>query len=147
MSQEALSRPLAAVGIIVRNKEGKILLGERLSSHGQSTFQAPGGHMEHGMTFEEAARTEVAEETGLTDIEFVRIVSVNNERVYGKHYVNVGFLVDHKSGEPGNPEPEKSRNWKWYDPRELPEPMFPSSKGIIEAWLSGTLVNEIEASA
>ena len=103
--------------------------------------------MEHGASFEETARLEVAEETGLTDINFVQLVSVNNERIYGKHYVNIGFLVDCLSGEPGNPEPEKSRNWKWYDPRELPEPMFPPSKVVIDAWFSGKLINEIVVSA
>jgi len=145
MSQEAFSRPLAAVGVIVRNKDGKILLGERLGSHGENTYQAPGGHLEHGQNFIDAAFREVEEETGLTNLSFVQLVSINNELIYGKHYVNIGFLVDCNSGEPGNPEPEKSRNWTWYDPHHLPEPMFPPSKGVIDAWLSGRLVNEIRA--
>ena len=136
MSQEAFTRPLTAVGVIVRNKEGKILLGERIASHGENTYQAPGGHLEHGQSFIEAARREVEEETGLTDLTFVKLVSINNEHIYGKHYVNIGFLVDCNSGEPGNPEPEKSRNWTWYDPHQLPEPMFPPSRGVIDAWLS-----------
>lgn len=144
MSDEARIRPLAAVGIIVVNKDGKILLGERLASHGANTYQAPGGHMEFGKTFEDQARDEVAEETGLTNIIFKQVICVNNERVEGKHYVNVGFLAEHVSGEPTNPEPEKSRNWDWYDPNNLPEPMFPPSKGIIDAWKSGKSFNEIQ---
>ena len=145
MSEEAKTRPLVAVGVIVRNREGKILLGERLSygTHGAYMWQAPGGHMVHGMTFEEAARTEVMEETGVTDITFVKMICVNNEHVYGKHYVNIGFLVDCNSGEPGNPEPEKSRNWSWYDPQNLPQPMFPPSKGVIDAWLTNAFTNDI----
>lgn len=147
MSEEAKQRPLVAVGIIVRNRDGKILLGERLSYGASGIYQAPGGHMEHGMSFEDAARAEVAEETGLTDITFVKAVCLNNERLRDKHYVNIGFLVDCNSGEPSNPEPDKSRNWQWYDPHNLPEPLFPPSKGIIDAWLSGTFVSEIEAGA
>ena len=142
--EKTKQRPLVAVGVIIV-KEGKILIGERLASHGAGTFSIPGGHFEFGKTFEEVARMEVREETGLTDILFKRIVSVNNERVYGKHYVNIGFLTEWKSGEPYAAEPEKSRNWKWYDPKELPEPMFAPSKGIIDAWLSGKLINEITA--
>jgi 8-oxo-dGTP diphosphatase len=142
MSEEAKQRPLVAVGVIVL-KEGKILLGERIASHGKDTWQIPGGHFEYGKTFEEQAKAEVAEETGLTDIEFKRIVSLNNEIVYGKHYVNIGFLAEWKGGEPYAAEPEKSRNWQWFDPKELPSPMFPPSKGIIEAWLSGTFTQEV----
>lgn len=142
MSDGTQQRPLVAVGVIVL-KDGKILIGERLSSHGANTYQLPGGHFEFGKTFEEQARAEVAEETGLTDIEFKKPVSLNNERVFGKHYVNIGFLAEWKSGEPSNPEPTKSRNWQWYDPQDLPEPMFPPSKGVVDAWLSGTFFNEV----
>lgn len=142
MSDEAHSRPLVAVGIIIV-KDGKILVGERLSSHGAHTYQIPGGHFEFGKSFEEQARLEVEEETGLTDIEFKRPISLNNERVYGKHYVNIGFLTEWKSGEPGNPEPTKSRNWQWYDPTHLPKPLFAPSKGVIDAWLSGNFFNEV----
>jgi 8-oxo-dGTP diphosphatase len=145
MSEEAKTRPLVAVGVIVRNGEGKILLGERLGSHGANTYQIPGGHMEHGKTFEDTALDEVREETGLTDIEFIKVVSINNERIYGKHYVNLTFLVECKSGEPTNPEPEKSRGWQWYDLDNLPDPIFPPSKASIESLKSGILVTEVEA--
>jgi 8-oxo-dGTP diphosphatase len=75
MSDEATQRPLVAVGVIIRNADGHVLIGERLSkSHGAGTYQIPGGHMEFGTTFEETARTEVMEETGLTDITFKQIV-------------------------------------------------------------------------
>jgi len=143
MSDETKQRPFAAVGIIVL-KEGKILVGERLASHGAQMYQLPGGHLEFGKTFEEQARAEVAEETGLTDIEFKQPFCLNNERVFGKHFVNVGLLAEWKGGEPRSPEPEKSRNWRWYDPKDIPEPMFPPSKGVIDAWLSGTFFNEIQ---
>ncbi len=144
METEKEQRPLVAVGVIIV-KDGKILVGERLTSHGAGTYQIPGGHFEFGKTFEEQARTEVAEETGLTDIVFRKPICLNNEQVYGRHYVNIGFLAEWKSGEPRDAEPEKSRNWQWYDPHKLPEPMFAPSKGSIDAWLSGKFFNEIEA--
>jgi 8-oxo-dGTP diphosphatase len=99
--------------------------------------------MEFGKTFEEQARTEVREETGLTDIVFKKPISLNNELVYGKHYVNIGLLAECLSGEPTNPEPQKSRNWKWYDPDNLPGPLFAPSKGVIDAWRTGTFFSEI----
>jgi 8-oxo-dGTP diphosphatase len=148
MSEEAKQRPLVAVGVIVRNQEGKILVGERFGSHGAGTYQIPGGHMEYGKSFEETARDEVREETGLTDLAFKQIVCVNNEVIYGgKHYVNIGFLVDCASGEPMTTEPDKSRNWQWLDPHRLPSPMFAPSQGVIDAWLSGTFTTEVRTGA
>src|SRR3989344_2901531 len=142
MSEEAKQRPLVAVGIIVL-RDGKILVGERIASHGAGTWSIPGGHMEFGKTFEEQARAEVAEETGVTDIEFRKVLCLNNDIVYGKHYVNIGFLTEWKSGEPYNAEPEKSRNWQWVDPHHLPEPMFAPSKAVVKAWLTGSFFNEV----
>ncbi len=145
MSEEATQRPLVAVGVIIRNKDGKILLGERLRSHGAGTYQIPGGHMEYGKSFEETARDEVREETGLTDLTFVKVFALNNEVVYGKHYVNLGFLMECERGEPGNPEPEKSRNWKWYGLDELPSPIFAPSKGMIDSYQSGMFSSEVRS--
>ena len=150
MSEEAKQRPLVAVGVIIikpakeKDKE-KILVGERLASHGAGTYQLPGGHLEFGMSFEGQARAEVEEETGLTDIEFKGVVALANEIIHGKHYVNITFLVEWKSGEPNEGEAGKSRNWKWYSFSEIPEPMFASSRGCIDAWRSGKFLNEIRA--
>ncbi len=134
-------RPKVGVGVIVV-KDGKILMGERIASHGANTWQIPGGHLEFGETFEETAMREVAEETGITDIEIEGLVSVSNERDYGKHYANISMLAKWKSGEPRDAEPEKSRNWQWIDPTSLPEPMFISSKKVVENWLARTIYSD-----
>lgn len=139
----AKPRPLVAVGIIVLNAADQILIGERVGSFGAGTYQLPGGHLEFGKTFEEAARDEVMEETGLTDIVFERIITLQNEIIYDKHYVNLGFQVRSTSGTPMNPEPDKSRNWKWYDIDSIPEPLFASSKAMIDAWKAGTFFVEV----
>lgn len=127
--------PKVGVGVIVL-KEGKILLGERLSSHGAGTWAIPGGHLEFGETFEECARREVEEETGLTDIEIKKLICVKNDRVYDKHFVTLGILAELKSGEPMVMEPGKAENWTWFDPGELPSKMFLPSKHVIESWLT-----------
>ncbi len=131
-------RPNVGIGVLVV-KDGLVLLGERRASHGANTWQLPGGHLEFGDSFEETATRELAEETGLTDVLVQGIVSVYNERDYGKHYVNIGVLVEWKSGEPYAAEPEKSANWHWHDPHDLPSEMFAASRKVIENWLAGTL--------
>ncbi len=131
-------RPKVGIGVIVE-KDGKILLGKRLASHGAGTWQIPGGHLEFNDTFEDTARREVMEETGLTDIEVVGLVCVINNRVYDKHFVSLGFHTRWKSGEPYAAEPEKSSDWQWFAPGELPEDIFLPSKDVIAHWKSGVV--------
>jgi len=131
-------RPKVGVGIIVV-RDGKVLIGKRLASHGAGTWQLPGGHLEFGDTFEETVRRELKEETGLTDVDIQGLVSVYNERDYGKHYVSLGMLALWNSGEPLAAEPEKASDWIWCDPSELPGEMFESSKKVIENWQSNTI--------
>ena len=83
---------------------------------------------------------EVAEETGLIDMKPQRIVSLGNDIAYGKHYVSIGVHLECLGGDPYDAEPEHSRGWKWYNVEELPEPMFPHSKRVIENWLRGTFI-------
>ncbi|HYF28993.1 MAG TPA: NUDIX domain-containing protein [Candidatus Paceibacterota bacterium] len=131
-------RPKVGIGVLVL-KEGRILLGERLASHGAGSWQIPGGHLEQGDTFEETALRELQEETGLTDAAVERMICVINDRVYGKHFVTIGMLLSWRSGEPYDAEPGKSRNWSWYLPEELPENMFLPSKNVIDCWRAGTI--------
>ena len=99
----------------------------------------PGGHIEFGETFEQAAVRETEEETGLKDIKIKSLVSISNNTDYDKHYVSIGMLAESSSGSPYDAEPDKSRNWKWYNPQNLPENIFLPSRRVIDAWLSGKI--------
>ena len=136
-------RPKIGIGVIVI-RDGKILLGERLSNHGAGTYEIPGGHLEFGETFEDAARREVREETGLKDIIIKTVVSVGNDIAYDRHYVSIGLLAECHSGEPYDAEPEHSRNWRWYDTANLPQRIFPHSKRVIDNWIAGVIYTDRE---
>lgn len=138
MDQE---RPKVGIGSVIE-KDGLVLLGERIKGHGAGNWMIPGGHLEFGETFGETALREATEECGLTDLEVVGLVSVYNERDYGKHYVNFGVHLKWKSGEPFSAEPEKSGNWHWHDPNDLPENMFLASRKCVENWLAGKLFTD-----
>jgi len=138
LDSDMSDRPHVGVGVLIL-KDGKVLLGKRQASHGAGTWSTPGGHLEFNETFEACALREAYEETGLTDLSIERIIYVGNERVYDKHFVNIGLLAHWKSGEPFAAEPEKSRDWSWFAPDELPENIFLPSKWVIESWISGVL--------
>ena len=134
--------PRVGIGVIVIHN-GKILLGERLAGHGAGVYQIPGGHLEFGETFEEAAKREVFEETGIDNIEVTGIVSLGNDIAFDKHYVSIGVLSEYRSGDIADAEPDRSKNWKWYDPDDLPTPIFPYSHRVIKNWLEKTVYKNI----
>jgi len=57
---------IACAGAVVRRDDGRILVIRRGRPPSQGLWSVPGGRVEPGETLEEAARREVAEETGLT---------------------------------------------------------------------------------
>jgi 8-oxo-dGTP diphosphatase len=130
------SRPLVGICVVVVHpKDGKILLGKRKGSHGDGEYAAPGGHLEHGESFAGCATREVMEETGV-QIGALRFLRVLNCTAYApKHYVDLAFAAEWKSGEPTVREPDKVEHWDWYDPDELPSPLFSMVPSAIAALL------------
>lgn len=112
------------IGVFVF-KNGKFLMGRRRNAHGDGTWSIPGGHLEFGETFEDTAKREVLEETGLA-IENVRFGAVTNDHFKdeGKHYVTIWMLSDWKSGKEQITEPDKFIEMQWRDFDTLPEPLF-----------------------
>jgi 8-oxo-dGTP diphosphatase len=133
-------RPKVGIGVIVKYGD-KILIGERLKGHGNNTFMIPGGHLEFGESFEDCARREVMEETGLSQIKILGVVSLGNNIAYDKHYISIGVLAEYVDGELGEEE-GVATNWKWMDPRKLPEPFFEMSRKVVKNWLHGAFYSD-----
>ena len=120
-------KPFVGVGVMIM-RGGRVLLGKRKGAHGEGEYSFPGGHLEHGESFEECARRETREECGV-EIENVRFQLLANVKKYApKHYVHIGLVADWKSGEPSVLEPAKCESWAWYTPDRLPEPLFEMSR-------------------
>ncbi|MBO0797908.1 MAG: NUDIX domain-containing protein [Blastocatellia bacterium] len=138
-------RPHVGMGILVMRR-GRVLLGRRRGSHGAGYYAAPGGHLEFGESFEEAARREVREETGL-EIADLRLLSVGNyvfkRDDSERHYVDVDFVCEAPSGDPQLKEPEKCHGWDWYDIEDLPQPLFIVTRRMIDSLLSGVTLNNL----
>lgn len=115
------------VAVLVFNREGKVLLGKRLSEMGHGMYQAPGGHAEPNESFEKTADREVYEETGLEThgIQFL-CYQDNYFEAKDKWYRTFFYtaFLDYPDAQPQNMEPEKNEGWDWYDINDLPQPMF-----------------------
>lgn len=119
-------------------RDGLLLLGQRLGSHGEGTYSLPGGHVDFGEEPEDAIKREIEEETGM------KVLSVSKASPgyvnthfpeEGKQYITLFFRAECE-GEPRVMEPTKCGGWGWYDLDHLPSPLF----GALE-WL-GPLMDE-----
>jgi len=124
------NRPKVGVGVYII-KDGKFLMGERLSSHGKNTWSPPGGHLEYGESWQECCVRETKEESNL-DIENIRLLGVTNDIFdNGKHYITLHFVADWITGEPERAEPDKCLGWQWIDFSSLPDAIFLSNANFL----------------
>jgi 8-oxo-dGTP diphosphatase len=124
MNTSDLPHPRIGVGVFVW-KDGKFIMGQRQGAHGAGSWSIPGGHLEFGESWEECARRETKEETGL-DIKNVRFLAATNDIFpeEKKHYVTIWVESDWAGGEATITEPDKFVGLAWRDFESLPEPLF-----------------------
>lgn len=125
------------VGVIVVRDDGTILIGKRKNSFAPY-YSIPGGCIEPGETFEQAAIREAEEETNLIICEPRVIAITNNLETYvesGKHFISVILVAHLFSGELANKEPDKCEGWYWVDPNNLPNPLFDACKKGVACYL------------
>ena len=132
-----MNRPKVGVGVIIQNKDNEILIGKRKGSH-SPYYSIPGGHLENGETFEEAAIKEVLEETGLK-IENPKVICVtNNLRTYvggNEHYISIGLFTKEYEGKLEVKELDKCESWEWCPLDKIPKPHFDASEFVIECFV------------
>ncbi len=127
-------------------KDGKLLLGKRHADplkadselHGEGTWTMPGGKLRFGESFEEGAKREVLEETGVEiSIDNLKVVSLTNDIVPDAHFVTVGLFCENYPYEPKVMEPDEITEWKWFPLDKLPSPIFPPSQKILNNYNAG----------
>lgn len=128
-----MKRVQVGVGVFVKRNE-KILLGKRKGSHGAGTWALPGGHLEHGESFETCCKREVLEETGLIINNISPVVFTNDIfHDQGLHYITLFFKGEYRSGEAVVAEPRHCEEWRWVSLDHIPQPIFlPLRNAIIE---------------
>ena len=135
-----MDKPKVGVGFgVMILKDNKILLGKRHENpekassmlRGAGTWTMPGGKLEFEETFEEGAKREVMEETGIR-LNDSRVICVNQDIIESAHFVTIGLFSEDFEGEPRVMEPDEITEWKWFDLNELPKPLFFPSKKVLD---------------
>jgi 8-oxo-dGTP diphosphatase len=120
-------RPLLvpAANVLVFDEQGRLLL---LRHAGAGRWTLPGGSMELGETFEQCARRELLEETGLSavrleEVEFYAGAQYRFTYPHGDVIDNVAVLY-RAHGVTGSvvPQPDEVLEWGWFATDALPGP-------------------------
>ncbi len=119
------------VGVIII-RDGRVLMGRRIGSHGAGTWALPGGHLECGEAVEDCARRETLEETGL-HLQAMAPAAYTNDimQAEGKHYVTLFVLASAGPGEARVLEPDKCERWDWFAWDSMPSPLFLPLQNLI----------------
>lgn len=121
---------IAVAVVVVRN--GKVLLGKRKAS---GTWGFPGGSLEGSdQTLEGCGEREVYEETGVK-IKKMKLVSLVPEFIQERQvfYFTMIAVAEWDENEPFVKEPTKAEEWAWFEWNQLPAPLFPPNKTLIES--------------
>jgi 8-oxo-dGTP diphosphatase len=123
------------VGVLVRDKEGKVVLIKRTGSHGEGTWAPPGGHVDFGESVIETGRREVKEEVGIEagDLKVLGFTEDFFEKE-GKHYITVWLEGGWLTGELKKSDREFTEIGL-FGMKDLPEPLFLTFKNFIEGKL------------
>ena len=90
---EVPSSPVVAVGLVARDRAGRLLLVERGNPPHKGRWSLPGGRVEGGETIAVAAARELAEETGL-EATVGEIAGVVERIGEGFHYLIVDLWAE-----------------------------------------------------
>jgi ADP-ribose pyrophosphatase YjhB (NUDIX family) len=124
----------SAGGVIVRIEQGKAYIA-LVNEKPFEIYVLPKGGVEQGEGWEEAARREIEEEAGLSDLLLIEYLGTRERLTYDKrkwvttHYYL--FLTDQKEGKPTDPEHDYTCEWFSID--ELPEMLWPEQRELLDS--------------
>lgn len=121
-------KPKIGLATIVK-KNGLILIGKRINSHGHNTWCFPGGHLEKYESFLECGKRELEEETGLIegiDIKYKHknpsLITNDFFKTENKHYITLFLEAEQISNKfPKILEPHKCEKWAYMSWKKIKE--------------------------
>ena len=142
---EKLKLPMRiGVGIVVLNKNNKVFVGKRKDNPGDK-WQMPQGGVDKGESFVGAMKRELIEETSIKNIKIIKEIDRIYEYELPKNLVGViwrgkfrgqkqkwfitRFLGDDSEINLNTDHPEFI-NWKWIEPKTLPDVIVNFKKNL-----------------
>jgi 8-oxo-dGTP diphosphatase len=126
--------PKVAVGTIIRDEGGRILLLRRAIEPGHGKWVFPGGYVDRGEVVERAAVREALEETGL-DVTLGALVGIYSYA--GRTPIVIAFAAEPASGTLRLDH--ESLEARWFAAAEIPwaDLAFPSTEEALRDYLHG----------
>ena len=103
---------------------------------------AVAGHVEQGETVFEAAAREAKEEADITGLDLTALCAMQRTGATGlaiDERVDYFFTATSWSGDPRIMEPDKCADLRWFPLAELPAPVVPHERAVLEALGSGSV--------
>jgi len=125
----------SAGGIVVRRRprDGAVLVALSRLGGGGDCFLPKGG-VEKGETLEQAARREIAEEAGLTDLALLAPLGTRSRLNWNrKRWITTHYFLFRTDQEEGRPtDPRQAYHLVWAPLDDLPPIVWPEQRHLIE---------------
>jgi ADP-ribose pyrophosphatase YjhB (NUDIX family) len=124
---------IAAGGVVVRLERNDVMVAFAREGH-FAEFVLPKGGVHEGETVERAARREIEEETGLSDVHLIKKLGIRERLSFDKkRWQIVHYFLYRTSQREGTPrDAEKHFGVWWFPVDSLPDMLWPEQRELIE---------------
>jgi 8-oxo-dGTP diphosphatase len=134
----------AAYVLVLRGSEVLLQLRQNTGYRDGHWAAAAAGHVEAGESVLAAAAREAAEEIGIVPADLAPLTTMHRTHANGRPIdERVDFFLTCRTwaGEPRLLEPVKAADLRWFPLDDLPDPVVPHERFVLEGFRDGTLAS------